>query len=57
MRDAIADAGARGCDTLTIAASVPAPEQAVTLALGEATVYLPLAGLVDLAAEKETPGR
>ena len=40
-------------DTLIIAEAVAAPEQAVTLALGEATVYLPLAGLIDLAAEKK----
>jgi valyl-tRNA synthetase len=40
-------------ESLVIAESVPAPDQAVTLALGEVTVYLPLAGLVDLAAEKK----
>ena len=57
MRDAIAMLARVDASALTIAASVPAPEQAVTLALGEATVYLPLAGLVDLAAEKRTPGR
>jgi valyl-tRNA synthetase len=53
MRDAIAMLARVDAGALTIAESVPAPEQAVTLALGEATVYLPLAGLVDLAAEKK----
>jgi valyl-tRNA synthetase len=38
---------------LTIAEEVDAPEQAVTIALGEVTCYLPLAGMVDLAQEKE----
>ena len=38
---------------LTIAESLAAPAQAVTHALGEATVYLPMAGLVDLAAERQ----
>ncbi len=40
-------------DTLAIAETASPPDQAVTLALGDATVYLPLAGLVDLAAEKQ----
>ncbi|GAB4274175.1 MAG: valine--tRNA ligase [Candidatus Promineifilaceae bacterium] len=40
-------------ETLTISAEVVAPEQAVTIALGEVTCYLPLAGMVDLAQEKE----
>jgi valyl-tRNA synthetase len=53
MRDAIAMLARVDANALTIAESVPAPDQAVTLALGEATVYLPLAGLVDLAAEKK----
>jgi valyl-tRNA synthetase len=56
MRDAIAMLARVDASALTIAESVPAPEQAVTLALGEATVYLPLAGLVDLAAEKKRLG-
>jgi valyl-tRNA synthetase len=37
---------------MTIAADVPAPDKAVTLATGGVTVYLPLAGLVDLDAER-----
>jgi valyl-tRNA synthetase len=37
---------------LTIAAVVSPPAQAITLALGSITVYLPLAGLVDLSAER-----
>ncbi len=43
---------ARVDDTLRIAEQVAAPNQAVTLALGDVTVYLPMAGLVDLAAER-----
>ena len=38
--------------TLEIAHEWPAPDKAVTLAVGGVTVYLPLAGLVDLAAER-----
>jgi valyl-tRNA synthetase len=56
MRDAIAMLARVDANALAIAESVPAPAQAVTLALGEATVYLPLAGLVDLAAEKKRLG-
>lgn len=37
---------------LTIAASVTPPAHAVTLALGSTTCYLPLAGMVDLSAER-----
>ena len=37
---------------LTIAADVTPPAQVVTLALGPITCYLPLAGMVDLAAER-----
>jgi valyl-tRNA synthetase len=37
---------------LTIAAQLEAPAQALTLVVGSATVYLPLADLVDLAAER-----
>jgi valyl-tRNA synthetase len=39
-------------DALEIAHAWPAPDKAVTLAVGGVTVYLPLAGLVDLAAER-----
>ena len=35
-----------------LAADLPAPGKAVTLAAGGVTTYLPLAGLVDLAAER-----
>ncbi|MEZ4673269.1 MAG: class I tRNA ligase family protein [Caldilineaceae bacterium] len=38
-------------ERVTIAATVPAPEKAVTLAVGGMTIYLPMAGLVDLSAE------
>jgi valyl-tRNA synthetase len=52
MRPAI-QALARVDESLVIAPSVTVPEQARTVALGEATVYLPMAGLVDLVAEKK----
>ncbi|MBX3011702.1 MAG: valine--tRNA ligase [Caldilineaceae bacterium] len=39
-------------NALHIAPEVAAPDKAVTLAVGGVTVYLPLAGLVDLAAER-----
>ena len=42
---------------LTIAASVTPPAQAVTLALGSITCYLPLAGMVDLSAERARLGK
>jgi valyl-tRNA synthetase len=38
--------------TVQVAATLSAPAQAVTLAAGGVTTYLPLAGLVDLAAER-----
>ncbi len=38
--------------TLRIERDLEAPDQALTLALGPITCYLPLAGLVDLAAER-----
>jgi valyl-tRNA synthetase len=37
---------------LTIAAESPAPSQALTLVAGSVTAYLPLAGLIDLTAER-----
>ena len=37
---------------LTIAAQLEAPAQALTLVVGSVTAYLPLADLVDLAAER-----
>ncbi len=40
-------------EELVIEESVAAPETAVTLALGDITCYLPLAGMVDLDKEKE----
>jgi valyl-tRNA synthetase len=39
-------------DELTIAANIAPPAQAVTLALGPITAYLPLAGMADLSAER-----
>lgn len=38
---------------LTIAAEAAAPDNALTVALGDVTCYLPLAGLVDLGKERE----
>ncbi len=40
-------------DTLQIAAELPAPAKSVALAVGGVTVYLPLAGLVDMEAERK----
>ena len=42
---------------VTIGAQLPAPEKAITLAVGGMTVYLPMAGLVDLEAEKTRLGK
>jgi valyl-tRNA synthetase len=39
-------------NALQVESTVPAPDKAVTLAIGGVTTYLPLAGLVDLAAER-----
>lgn len=39
-------------DKLTIAPSIHPPAQAITLAMGALTCYLPMAGLVDLDAER-----
>ncbi|HRO25292.1 MAG TPA: class I tRNA ligase family protein, partial [Promineifilum sp.] len=39
-------------DALVIAAGATPPAQAITLALGPITCYLPLAGMIDLAAER-----
>ena len=38
--------------SLTISETMEPPEQAVTLAFGDVTCYLPLAGMVDLAEER-----
>ena len=37
---------------LTLAAELPAPPQALTLVAGSVTTYVPLSGLIDLAAER-----
>jgi valyl-tRNA synthetase len=39
--------------TLIITEHAAAPEQALTLALGDITAYLPLAGMIDLSKERE----
>jgi len=39
-------------DQVTIAADLPAPEKPITLATSGVTIYVPLAGLVDLEAER-----
>ncbi|MCC6626840.1 MAG: valine--tRNA ligase [Chloroflexi bacterium] len=38
---------------LTVTADAPAPGQALALVVDDATIYLPLAGLVDLAVERQ----
>ena len=40
-------------EKLTIVADADAPDQAITVSLGDYTAYLPLAGMVDLAKEKK----
>ena len=40
-------------DELVVAETAVAPEQAITISLGEISCYLPLAGLVDLGKERE----
>jgi valyl-tRNA synthetase len=42
---------------LAIAATLEAPAQALTLVAGNVTTYLPLSGLVDLAAEEQKLSR
>jgi valyl-tRNA synthetase len=42
---------------LTIAAHLDAPSQALTLVTGTVSTYLPLAGLIDLAAERARLGK
>ena len=42
---------------LTIAAHLDAPSQALTLVTGAVSTYLPLAGLIDLAAERARLGK
>jgi valyl-tRNA synthetase len=42
---------------LTISTAIDAPEQSVTLVTGVVTTYLPLSGLIDLAAERERLGK
>ncbi|MCS7059725.1 MAG: valine--tRNA ligase [Anaerolineae bacterium] len=54
MRQAIVTLARVDTDGLTIAESLPAPDgQVVTCVLGEATVYLPLSGLIDLEQERK----
>ncbi len=52
QREAIAMLARVDVTALTIADTLPAPDGCVTAALGEVTAYLPLAGLVDMAAER-----
>lgn len=52
QREAIAMLARVDAAALNIAENVPAPDQCVTAALGEITAYLPLAGLVDVSAER-----
>ncbi|MCD6289029.1 MAG: valine--tRNA ligase [Anaerolineae bacterium] len=53
QRDVLAMLARLDPEQLTIEESIPAPKQAVTIVAGQATVYLPLAGMVDLDAERE----
>ena len=39
-------------DQVTVAAELPAPDKAITVATSGVTIYVPLAGLVDLDAER-----
>ena len=43
--------------TTTVAANLPAPDKAITLAAGGVTLYLPMDGLVDLEAERARLGK
>ena len=52
QRDVLAFLARLDDDRLTIADSIAAPDQALTLSLGEITCYLPLAGMVDLEKEQ-----
>jgi valyl-tRNA synthetase len=51
-RETLARLARLDLEALTIQEAMDAPEQAVTLAFGDVTCYLPLAGMVDLAEEK-----
>ncbi|MFZ1599145.1 MAG: valine--tRNA ligase [Anaerolineae bacterium] len=52
QRDVLVNLARLQADTLVIAPTLPVPAQAVTLVAGGITCYLPLAGLVDLGAER-----
>ena len=54
QREAIVTLARVDGDTLTIAESLPAPsDKAITYALGEVMVYLPMSGLIDLEQERK----
>jgi valyl-tRNA synthetase len=53
QREAIVTLARADDGALTIAESIPAPEKALTYALGEVTAFLPLAGLIDLDQERQ----
>lgn len=53
QRDALVHLARLDAGQLSIAQSLPAPEQSVTISLGDVTCYLPLAGMVNLAQERE----
>lgn len=53
QRDTLAFLARLDNEQLTIANDSDAPDQAVTIAQGDMTCYLPLAGLVDLSAERQ----
>jgi valyl-tRNA synthetase len=53
QRTAIAALGRVDEDSLLVEANLPAPDKCATQVLGDVTVYLPMAGLVDLTAERK----
>ncbi len=53
MQDALVFLARLDADQLTIDAGADAPDNCVTLSLGSIAAYLPMAGMVDLAKEKE----
>ena len=53
QRDALVFLARLDGERLTIASDLPAPEQVVTISLGDLTCYLPLAGMVDVDQERQ----
>ncbi|UCG23733.1 MAG: valine--tRNA ligase [Chloroflexota bacterium] len=53
QRDILAALARLDLEQLQIARTVEAPDDALTISLGEVTVYLPLAGMMDLSKERQ----